>query len=44
MAKHKRKVEAALAARQAAAPTGPGYHKPGSRNKRKGWKSAPKQG
>lgn len=42
MAKHQRKVQAALAARQAAAQTGPGFHKPGSLNKRKGYAKAPK--
>lgn len=35
MGKHQRKIEAALAARQAATPKLPGYHVPGSRNKRK---------
>jgi hypothetical protein len=43
MAKHQRKIEAALAARQANAPTGPGFKKPGSRNRKKGYRSAPKQ-
>jgi hypothetical protein len=43
MAKHKRKIDAALEARQNAAPTGPGYTKPGSRNRKKGWGSAPKR-
>lgn len=42
MAKHKRKIEAALAARQAAAPSERGFHLPGSRNRKKGYKRSPK--
>lgn len=43
MAKFKRKIDAALAARQAAwSPGQPGYHKPGSRNRKKGYRKAPK--
>lgn len=35
MGKHHTRIAKALAKRQAAAPTGPGFRKPGSLNKRK---------
>jgi hypothetical protein len=43
MAKHQRKVQAALEARQASAPVGPGFTKPGSLNRKKGYSKAPKK-
>lgn len=43
MGKHQRKVEAALAARQASAPGTSGFHKPGSRNRKKGYQKSPKR-